>query len=150
MLVYLPMALGDARVLMNKGGDIWLVDNCVLETSSPGLGYRRSKKSDDRVGEDSFAAWGTFVKGIDTGDGWLLTETQDATGHHTTAEHPTNAQTNAPTDAPAGWMVKSSKGQRYDTKMVKQAVPAVESCRKPSSLKRCSLPFQYLRLTFSQ
>lgn len=73
MQLYLPMAVGNTKVLINKGADHWLVDNSVLNNSTSGLGYRRSKKSDDRVGSDSSATWGTLVRGVDTGDGWLLT-----------------------------------------------------------------------------
>jgi len=47
------------------------LDNSQLFAESPGLGYRRSKDLSDRSPDDSMAAWGTVVRGIDDGSGWL-------------------------------------------------------------------------------
>lgn len=48
----------------------FLVDNSVLQAKSPGLGYRFSKKPEDKD-KKANAPWGSTVTGIDEGDGWL-------------------------------------------------------------------------------
>eukprot|EP00434_Breviolum_minutum_P006242 symbB.v1.2.005507.t1/scaffold310.1/size231343/12 len=47
----------------------YFVDNSVLQAQTPGLGYRRTKSSSDRV-ENVWEPWGKVVKGVDEGD-WL-------------------------------------------------------------------------------
>ncbi|CAJ1388803.1 unnamed protein product [Effrenium voratum] len=47
----------------------FLVDNRQLQALTPGLGYRRSKSSADRL-QDAWEPWGNVVKGIDEGE-WL-------------------------------------------------------------------------------
>ncbi|CAK8997677.1 unnamed protein product [Durusdinium trenchii] len=47
----------------------YFVDNSVLQATTPGLGYRRTKSSADRV-EDAWEPWGNKVRGVDEGD-WL-------------------------------------------------------------------------------
>jgi len=48
----------------------YVVTNEELKATSKGLGYRLSKQSEDKD-KGVTAAWGSTVKGIDEGDGWL-------------------------------------------------------------------------------
>lgn len=72
-LRYLPLSFDGIEVLVHVDGDTWRVDNDTLCATTTGLQYRRSKQLDE-VDEDFFAEWGAFVKGFDTGDGWLQTQ----------------------------------------------------------------------------
>ena len=47
----------------------FLLDNSVLKADAPGLVCRFSKNFSDRSGEN--LRWGSTVKGIDEGDGWV-------------------------------------------------------------------------------
>lgn len=58
-----PAAAGPARR--------YVVDNTVLQASTPGLGYRKSKDPEDRIATDPIAKWGEEVTGIDVGNGWV-------------------------------------------------------------------------------
>lgn len=49
----------------------YLVDNGRLRAATPGLGYRRSKRLDDREPGDPVVEWAASVVGVDQGDGWL-------------------------------------------------------------------------------
>jgi len=51
-------------------GRAYLVDNSQLQAESPGLGYRCSKRMEDKD-DTAFVPWGSTVRGIDQGDGWL-------------------------------------------------------------------------------
>jgi len=67
---FLPMSLNGIKVLVRAGGGHWLVTRALTALEgTDGLGYRQSKRLDDKL--DIFAEWGSLVKGIDTGDGWL-------------------------------------------------------------------------------
>jgi len=55
-------ALGEERTYM--------ADNSLLKAESDGIGYRFSKQLEDRD-PSSTLLWGTTVKGVDQGDGWL-------------------------------------------------------------------------------
>mmetsp|Transcript_103541 Transcript_103541/g.267799 ORF Transcript_103541/g.267799 Transcript_103541/m.267799 type:complete len:818 (+) Transcript_103541:48-2501(+) len=46
------------------------VDNSELQAQSHGLGYRKSKNLED-MNTDQTALWGSTVRGIDEGDGWV-------------------------------------------------------------------------------
>lgn len=74
--VYLPIAVNGVQILVHKGGDEWLVDNSTLQSDADGVAHRQSKQLDDQT-PASFAAWGSFVKGIDLGDGWFRTQLQE-------------------------------------------------------------------------
>merc|ERR1711972_131850 len=47
----------------------FLIDNSVLNATTPGLAFRKSKTIEDRCFE--FASWGTVVEGTDEGDEWI-------------------------------------------------------------------------------
>lgn len=48
----------------------YLVDNRVFKAITDGVGYRFTKRLEDL--DPSFTAlWGSFVEGVDEGDGWL-------------------------------------------------------------------------------
>merc|ERR1712232_480879 len=64
------MVIRGVTVLTRQSDNQWLVDNAALQSNSSGLGYRRSKTSDD-MEKGSSVPWGTTVMGYDTGDGWL-------------------------------------------------------------------------------
>jgi len=78
--MFLPMTLQGVKVLVYMGGNTWQVDDSLplsqqVERFGRGLAYRRSKRLDDNQGwMTRTAAWGSFVEGIDTGDGWLQVE----------------------------------------------------------------------------
>ncbi len=65
------MAVRDKQVLVHVHGNTWRVENSVLWSSTDGLGFRRSKRLDDKFPVDAIADWGSVVEGFDTGDGWL-------------------------------------------------------------------------------
>ena len=97
------MTVGGVQVLVNNGGNDWMVDNTRLKTNAEGLGYRRSKRLDDKD-DNRFMSWGTVVKGIDTGDGWLQVKVTKArknkynhVKHHyvNMCHHATNTYCNA-------------------------------------------------------
>ena len=69
--VYLPMAVNGIKVLVRTDADAWRVEMPAFAVGAPGpgLGYRQTKQLDDKQG--STAAWGSLVRGTDTGDGWL-------------------------------------------------------------------------------
>eukprot|EP00930_Biecheleria_cincta_P028930 TRINITY_DN20133_c0_g1_i2.p1 TRINITY_DN20133_c0_g1~~TRINITY_DN20133_c0_g1_i2.p1 ORF type:complete len:1123 (-),score=191.55 TRINITY_DN20133_c0_g1_i2:15-3383(-) len=48
----------------------WYCDNQQLRANTDGIGYRYSKDLDDKVAEKT-ARWGSVVRGIDCGDGWV-------------------------------------------------------------------------------
>merc|ERR1712232_1472613 len=76
---FLPKTMLGKLVLVHVGGNTWRVDNSVLQYAGPELGYRRSKRLDDRL--DAGKKWGSLVDGIDTGDGWLQTQVNMAQFH---------------------------------------------------------------------
>mmetsp|Transcript_71649 Transcript_71649/g.213839 ORF Transcript_71649/g.213839 Transcript_71649/m.213839 type:complete len:226 (-) Transcript_71649:72-749(-) len=49
----------------------YLVSKGSFPTDTPGLGYRASKVFEDKLGDDVYVEWGSKVRGIPTGDGWL-------------------------------------------------------------------------------
>ena len=65
-----PSSVGDAS---GEDPKEFLVDNSVFRAQTNGLGYRRSRSMVDKdsSGAATWATWGTIVKGVDTGDGWL-------------------------------------------------------------------------------
>jgi uncharacterized membrane protein YfcA len=48
----------------------YVVDDTKIEAKSPGLAFRLSKSLDNRD-KGLYADWGSVVKGVDQGDGWL-------------------------------------------------------------------------------
>ena len=66
------MTVHGVKVLVQTGSNEWRLERqCPFEAvkGTAGLGYRRSKRLEDTMGR--YARWGSFVKGTDTGDGWL-------------------------------------------------------------------------------
>lgn len=54
--------------------EVWkeyFVDNSQLKASTPGLGFRLSKRLDDRAEDDASVQWSSYVMGLDLKDGWL-------------------------------------------------------------------------------
>lgn len=51
--------------------EAFVIDNSKLQSLAEGIEYRTAKKVDARAGEEHYVAYGTTVKGIDSGDGWL-------------------------------------------------------------------------------
>ncbi|CAK0797611.1 unnamed protein product, partial [Prorocentrum cordatum] len=51
--------------------EVFLVDNAELRTPDPGLAYRLSRRMDHRDSSVSPAVWGTAVRGLDRGGGWI-------------------------------------------------------------------------------
>merc|ERR1712232_1249047 len=59
-------------LLVPTGADSWRVEMPAAAKGTEGLGYRWSKRLDDKTNATSgFAEWGSLVSGTDTGDGWL-------------------------------------------------------------------------------
>jgi len=65
---------GDEDVLWRRSREApteYLVDNGRLQAGGPGLGYRLSKRVDDRADESEYVPWGGTVEGVDRGGGWV-------------------------------------------------------------------------------
>jgi hypothetical protein len=140
--VYLPMTVGDSPVLVDKGGGDWLLDNSVFKSDAPGLGYRRTKNLDDRVGNDSFAAWGSIVVGFDAGHGWLSTEMDakptrnedsDEEGEAAAAPAQPKAQAKATTSPPTSAPTSLTSSPTAPTSLPTQA-PAAPMMEESSTL----------------
>merc|ERR1712232_590073 len=58
------------RAKLAAQGLEYVVDNSQLKASSPGLLFRNSKEMSD-VCPIQGAFWGSTVKGLDEGDGWI-------------------------------------------------------------------------------
>merc|ERR1712232_52267 len=67
--------MGGKKVLVHVDGNIWRVDNSVLQSSCQTLSFRQSKRLEDKV--DAGLNWGSTVEGIDTNGGWLKVLKQD-------------------------------------------------------------------------
>jgi len=67
--LFLPITVGGDEVLVHRGDDKWLVNMSAAEDTE-GLDYCQSKQLTDTL-PGRIAAWGSVVKGTDTGDGWL-------------------------------------------------------------------------------
>lgn len=52
-------------------GGFYIADNSELRAPTAGLAYRVSKRHDDKHQQGLTVAWGSIVRGIDEGDGWL-------------------------------------------------------------------------------
>jgi len=70
--MYLPMEISGVDVVVEENKNNWRVttEDVGLRSSSAGLGYRKSKHLEDKVGK-TIAHWGELVYGFDEGDGWL-------------------------------------------------------------------------------
>jgi hypothetical protein len=77
---YLPLQLNGVTVMEPDTTGIWRATNHHLRSASNGLGYRRSKDLNARLGSSDYLAWGKSVAAVDVGDGWLQmrTITQEA------------------------------------------------------------------------
>jgi hypothetical protein len=72
-----PQASVNLSLAMKNPDALYLVDNSQLNAPSDGLAYRHRKElSDAAKVEKSCARWGTTVRGIDLGDGWLQVGSQ--------------------------------------------------------------------------
>lgn len=74
---YLPMLLNGVQVVVQEAADRWRVTTENFQANKPntkGLGYRKSKDLNDRVGQGALATWGDRIIGSDAGDGWLKCE----------------------------------------------------------------------------
>jgi hypothetical protein len=58
------------------GTENFIADNSVLKSNTPGLGFRSSKKMDDKYA--LILDWGSSIKGFDEGDGWVRVEDKEA------------------------------------------------------------------------
>lgn len=66
---YLPISSSTAFGT-NRMNKTYVVDNRLLFAKTKGLGYRRNKNLDDKA-PGATAIWGSTVKGVDEGDGWV-------------------------------------------------------------------------------
>mmetsp|Transcript_44315 Transcript_44315/g.102334 ORF Transcript_44315/g.102334 Transcript_44315/m.102334 type:complete len:314 (+) Transcript_44315:81-1022(+) len=72
-----PVALLQGKVSLHEATEWhmakgkYLIDNSYLQHKGPGVMWRLTKNLSDTIGKQHYAAWGTTVDGIDTGDGWV-------------------------------------------------------------------------------
>lgn len=73
--IFLPKKLKGVTVLVKENDDTWKATNILLKASTRGLAYRPCKDLSARMA--SLLEWGDFMKGEDTGDGWVRFETTE-------------------------------------------------------------------------
>ncbi len=67
---FLPMVIGGVPVLILKVESDFIVDNSELQTSTKGMRHRRTRRLDD-LHPHGHSFWGSIVKGVNLGDGWV-------------------------------------------------------------------------------
>lgn len=93
---YLPKFVRDIPVLVPVGSNEWRVDNDILRSTAPGIGFRKSKDYEDKV--DGFSIeWGETVRGIDAGDDWVRCHV--ALPPQVTGKEPMTPTTNDPPES---------------------------------------------------
>jgi hypothetical protein len=83
LTVFLPMSVDGVTVLIQEKTNTWRLTNAQLQSTGPGVAYRRSKQLDSVLGPNAFAQWDTVLEGVDTGEGWLQCQVRCVAPGHT-------------------------------------------------------------------
>mmetsp|Transcript_118430 Transcript_118430/g.379741 ORF Transcript_118430/g.379741 Transcript_118430/m.379741 type:complete len:1557 (+) Transcript_118430:69-4739(+) len=67
---FLPMEMSNVPVLIHKVEGEFIIDNSELQYSTKGMRQRRARRWDD-LHPHAHSFWGSIIKGIDLGDGWV-------------------------------------------------------------------------------
>merc|ERR1712232_1040274 len=126
--VYLPINAQGYKVLVHQGADNWLVQMPEEAKGSRGLPYHRSKRPDDTL--KNGAPWGSLVKGIDTGDGWV--QTQQRINQETPEVQP---QAKLPPKSPQFGGIPAARGEGLVALLLEQGFP---EARARAAARRCS------------